>query len=305
MKQIFFSSMLFITLLTLTGCGGGDVGSPPQTGAYVWPDATNTGPTGNLTLHTGNITTSYDGQIIENMEIHGNIDVSHDNVIIRNCEIYGQPGSYNVIYFNGMSTQTSKNLLVEHCHIYGNGAQGCGIYGKSYTIKYCNLQNMPQPVKVTNGTVVVEYNYIHDLWGVNAGMHNDGMITNGDADHTDNMNITVRNNYIYARTVDGNGGASGAILLWGDFGQVDNWLIEHNKLQVGEDESFYIFAGGAPGKPYPYCTNVRVLNNVFVYTSRVGRSNAIVYLENANGNYASGNIWEDTGAIVVPNPGGY
>ena len=237
------------------------------------------------------------------MEIHGTIDVRHNNVTIRNCEIFGTPGSWNVIFFNGMGTQLVRGCLVEYCRIIGNGAQGCGIYGKNYTIRRCEILNVPQPVKVTNGTVVVESNYIHDLWGVNPGMHNDGLLTNGDSDMTDTMNITVRNNNIIAITTDGNGGASGAICLWGDFGPISNWLIEHNRLAVSE--SYYIIAAGSPVKPFPHNTNIRIINNVLVYTDRVGRNGGIMFFEDANGNYASGNTWEDTGAIIVPNPGGY
>ena len=70
--------------------------------------------------------TTYDGQIIENLDLHvasGNaITVTNDNVIIRNCRIYYQDGA-------GISLSGASNVTIENCEIInsspptGNGGE--------------------------------------------------------------------------------------------------------------------------------------------------------------------------------------
>lgn len=72
------------------------------------------------------IHTTYDGQIIENLDLHvasGNaITVTNDNVIIRNCTIYYEEGA-------GISLSGASNVTIENCEIInsspptGNGPE--------------------------------------------------------------------------------------------------------------------------------------------------------------------------------------
>jgi hypothetical protein len=274
----------------------------------AWPNENNTGPSGPLTPYApdgGILFTDHDNQIIENLEIHGIIAVSHNNVTIRNCDIYGIPNQSVVISCYNYGGPHVYGLLIEDCRIDGNGIDTGVVTGRNYTIRRCEIFHAAQLIKFANGRAVIEDNYLHDVWGHYPDSHNVGVGTNGESDTTDAMDITIRNNNINAATTDCMGGSSAAISLWGDFGQISNVLIEHNRVAVGVDESYYMIAAGSPTKPYPHSTNIRIINNVLVYTERVGRVGGIMFFEDANGNVASGNTWEDTGATIIPNPGGY
>lgn len=72
------------------------------------------------------IHTTYDGQIIENLELHVDsgdaITVTNDNVIIRNCVVYHQSG-------DGIQLSGASNVTIENCEIInadppsGNGPE--------------------------------------------------------------------------------------------------------------------------------------------------------------------------------------
>jgi hypothetical protein len=67
-----------------------------------------------LTHSTTAIHTSYDGQVVENLDLHvasgDAITVTNDNVTIRNCRIYHEGG--DGIFLNGAS-----NVTIENCEI--------------------------------------------------------------------------------------------------------------------------------------------------------------------------------------------
>ncbi len=65
----------------------GPVSCMSQPSACGWPDATNTGPTGPLTVRSSGLTISTAGAVVQNLDIRGCVTVLARNVTIRNSRI--------------------------------------------------------------------------------------------------------------------------------------------------------------------------------------------------------------------------
>lgn len=142
--------------------------TPPTTG---YPDASNTGVKAGITrTNSGSISTSSDGQVIQNLNINGTITVGHNNVIVRNVKITN-PGGPAILQYG------KTGLVIEDCEIDGtgnSGAEGAVGWG-NYTIRRCNIHHFGEGLAANGGTVI-EDNYIHDFtnW-ISAGAHQDGI----------------------------------------------------------------------------------------------------------------------------------
>jgi hypothetical protein len=96
------------------------------------------------------------------------------------------------------------------------------------------------------------------------------------------------------------GGPTADVSLFGDFGPVDDILIEDNLLK-GTAGGYGMQAGYNPGKPYPNGTNIRILNNTFERgTSGVcGVFGPYTAWNGSNtGNVWSGNHYDDATPIT-------
>lgn len=91
------------------------------------PDANTTGIVGSvdaLTVHSGNLTTTTAGQVIENLRITGKLTIKHANVTVRNCLLEGLTAgatspSYSSItayqtIIGAASTTSAATLRVPH-----------------------------------------------------------------------------------------------------------------------------------------------------------------------------------------------
>src|SRR5688572_30489076 len=109
-------------VLSLVLLGLGNEGTNAQSSrcpAYpAFPDANCTGTLpGVARTSSGSITTSSNGQIIQNLNISGSIFVQHANVIIRNVRITN-PGGVAVANAAG---GTGSSFTLEDCELDGTG----------------------------------------------------------------------------------------------------------------------------------------------------------------------------------------
>jgi hypothetical protein len=179
----------------------GDGSEPTFILGYTRPSALNTGvPVGTaLTTVIGDITTTANGQIIENKEVFGFIVVKHTNVTIRNCKVRGRDtgdgfvvgsltlpatpsgspaadGAYaraiptissfsvrSLIYSD--TSVPTNGLLVDRCTLIPDyPSWWCyGVYAQDgTTVNRCNIANCGDMISVRNGAATITGNYLHD-----------------------------------------------------------------------------------------------------------------------------------------------
>lgn len=142
--------------------------------------------TATLTPQTSAITTSVDGQIIQNLAISTpdaiQITVSNNNVTIRRCYIECSTGPSNANgFYNIWIDPNVTGTVIEDCEINGNGPlqsanNGSGTFniicdpGGNFTVQRCNLYGYEQMVARNFNNANILDNYMHDVAGVDADM---------------------------------------------------------------------------------------------------------------------------------------
>jgi hypothetical protein len=244
---------------------------PPTTG---FPDATNTGVRpGTALTPSGSITTSSDGQVIQNLDITGSIRVNHNNVVIRNVRIK-RPGG-EAIWMD----PNKGNLLVEDCELDGTGNSGAtsAIAFARYTIRRCNIHHFGEGMAAFGG-VTIEDNYLHDFTNfISQGAHQDGIqVEYGD-------NVIIRRNTILMNVDGANAG------VWISAGNTHRGVRVENNLVAGGS-----FAIGAGGSGTAGNTDISVLNNR-ISTRYFPNGGYFAPIGWIGATRVSGNVWHETG----------
>lgn len=268
-----------------TTCPIGQTGTPPNCAAAsnTWPDATNTGVPVGVTLHACASTITASGTY-DSCNFIGGVDVRANNVTISRSFVNGQVTA-------GDNRQTGLVLsdITINC--------GCGsttsatppaIAFSNFTLIRANIYNAGHGVQISNN-VTVRDSFIHDLCCDNVA-HKDGIISNGGGNATiTHNNIDCAVNY-----------CSAAMGLFGDFSAISHWTIDNNLFNtVG---SYCLYGGDSASKPFPTATYMTVTNNHFGRKNgtKCGFYGPVAYFNYNTGNNWSGNVWDDTGATVLP-----
>jgi hypothetical protein len=194
-----------------------------------WPDATTTGPPGDLKLEpSGPLTITVAGTVVSGLDIRGGVVINANNVTIEMSRIAAN--AWAVVKIDPHQT----GIVVKDCTLDGLGADpdgngNQGIMGQGAFLRN-NISNVENGIVLTGNNSVIEGNFIHDL---NAGgaPHYDGVqIDGGIAD------AVIRRN-----TIINLHGAAGAIMIDNEFGPVSNIVIEGNILAGG---SYTIYSDG-------------------------------------------------------------
>ncbi len=284
-----------IALLAATACTeliqhhAADGGAVPS----VWPpDEQSTGwaPTGvTLTPYSGPAVITTPGAVLDGLDFPSCIEIAADDVTLRRSRFGNTACVTSVISIRskGGSQGSYRGLVVEDVEIEGQGQLACGIAGGGYTARRVHLHGINCGFDLnSNEGVRVESSYVHDLVGGSAKAAR----SNGSA------HVVLRENNFEEPTLGGY-----AIFLVGDWGVVDDVLIEHNLLNGG---SYSLVAGSNSSKPYPVATRVRVVSNRFGRKFRAtgGAFGAVTdFAAQAEGSSWMDNSWLDTGA-PLPSP---
>lgn len=248
--------------------GGFQANCISKPSACGYPDETNTGvPSGVNLTPSGSITITQNGTVIHGLNITGEVVVRANNVTIRNTRITS--GDYYPIrYFDNNNT----GLLVEDSEIIGtNSNVTSSVAFNDYTLRRVNIHGGADGLK-TDGNVVVEDSYIHDL-SVGADTHNDGFQATGGS------NVTLRHNTCKLSTTNG---ANACLQMGNENGTSTNWLVTDNLFDGG---GWTINTGGANS------TSIVFSNNRF--TRNYGYGPASTGTVTWTGNY-----YDDTGAAA-------
>lgn len=242
-------------ILQFSGRAGG-VPPPPGPGqlrcGQTFPDSSNTGvPAGTVLTPTGSITSSSNGQVIENLDVAGKISVTHSNVTVRNCRI-----TSNDSLILECVNVTGTAVTVERCYIDCAGLTQTGILGTG-TFQYNEIVHWDDGIHVTGDDCLMLGNYIHSaVSGPEA--HFDGIEINGnvsrpiirgntillDKDQTAAINLNDYFGTLFTPLVENNYFAGGAYAIYYT-GSVTGGTVRNNVIGSGV-WSYMNHAGGAP-----------------------------------------------------------
>jgi hypothetical protein len=247
---------------TLTGSGDAvSVGG--------WPDASNSGYLGSpgaLTSISG-YTVSTPGAVVELKNVTEALIVTAANVTIRNCVL-------NAGYFGVDADGAGSGLTVEDCTIIGGS--NCGILsgGANATIRRNNISGCADGMKIGGNGILIQDNYIQDLFALGEDPHHDGIQCSG------SVGLSFIHNWFGVKDTSG-------IAMFAGSGSWSNVLIQDNWFTGAP--GYYIYAPGTP-------TNVQVLNNVFDTWGYA----AVTDWVTGGGNAWSGNVKASDGTPVNP-----
>jgi hypothetical protein len=214
---------------------------------FVYNSATDTfsHPVRGPLQQSSSIRTSYDGQIIENVDVTGAILVEHDNVTIRNCRVRYSGSD------KGINARTNSPIgtLVEFCDVTNVGPvphEAEALILNHGTARFLNIYGWRVGFIVGPGARL-EYSRITDSRSVE-GTHGTGGSADGGA------NIVFYRNYI-------EGSTSAALALYSR-NAFNGVLIEDNYFDASTSPSYCLNAGDNKNG-VGVNQNIRIRGNIF------------------------------------------
>ena len=258
----------------------------PRVAANEWPDESNTGvPKGTKLRPSGSLTVTQPGTVVDGLHVNGCIEILASNVTVRRTLVRGGVCGADHAIDIGYGSAKYRGILIEDVEIDGarTQARGAAIGNSGFTCRRCNIHGTARGVQMSSD-VVVEDSYIHDLYGTPTS-ENAPIQTNGGS------RFVIRHNNLL---MDEMPGGTSALALFGEFGAIDDLLVERNLFNGG---TYCVYAASDPTKPYPVATRARFVGNVF---GRALHRNCGLYgpvtawSGKGRGNVWSGNHWEGT-----------
>jgi hypothetical protein len=258
-------------------------------GGMSFPTPDTTGPRVPISTLSASeaVVSEADGQVIEQLDVRSRVKVVHDDVTVRDVRItfdVKRTGSYALEVDTKKDGTCPTGVVLEHIEIVGDTDglpdNAKAVYGACpFTLRNSNIHDVGSGVRITNGARI-EGNYIHaNHWIPGSGSHRSGVGLNGGSD-----------NVIIGNSIDCEGeGCSGALVLYGDFAQVRDVLIQGNLLNT--TGSYCTYAGSLESKKFPQASDVHYIGNAFgrKYSSKCGRFGPVA----GNDSTAPGYIWRD------------
>lgn len=234
------------------------------------PSTTNDVVQTQVLTNSGAITTSANGQVIQNLKITGGINVRNTGVIIRRCWVDG-------VYAGSASPNGPYAPTVEDCQIAGTGrGSGDRGYAGGGAIRRLNISGFENGIVCDgNPGMTIHDCYIHDLNGT-PDPHVDGIECNGSL-----SNITIEHNRIEAwNTSDVN--------INNDFGSINHIVVNNNQLlndPLRTAPAYCVYSDQKRAKP-GIITNVQFTNNIMQlnFYRRYGsiQNNTVVWTGNTD-----------------------
>ncbi|WP_031223515.1 right-handed parallel beta-helix repeat-containing protein, partial [Agrococcus pavilionensis] len=195
------------------------------------------------------------------------------------------------------SASSSASFAMIDSEVHMPPVTGTGVGDSNFVLTRVEVTGGNRSVNCA-ADCTVQDSYLHGQYTDHRGIDHASAIRMG-------ANSTIRNNTITceAAPVLPDAGCSAALTGYGDFGVVQNNIIDGNLIDGGPDGSmgFCAYGGSTPGKPFSEgVNNIRFTNNVFMRgpSGKCGIWGPIVAFDAAApGNVWSNNLWED-GAVA-------
>jgi hypothetical protein len=206
--------------------------------ACGWPDATNTGTTGALTVVQGDVTLSTPGMVYSDRDVRGCISVRAKNVVIRNVRVTC-PNWYAIGINTGIGdiwNAPDANTLIEDVEINLAGSWEIkGIAFSGYTARRVHFYGGSDCAHMSTNVAIVDSFCDIPAGGPQDGPHYDGFQSDG------GRNITIQHNTIRVPY-----GQTSAILMSTNTSPIRDVSIVNNLAAGG---GYTIYCGTDSGGP--------------------------------------------------------
>lgn len=257
-----------------------------------FPDATNTGARGTLTVVTGDVVLTTAGQVYEGKDVRGCITVRASNVFIRNVKVLCGKDFTAAIDHEAGALLTVEDVTLS-CNQHGQSATG--VWGDHTRVARADISACENGFDIYNDWVVRD-SWVHDLY-------------DGGSAHTDGAQVTA--------TGATGGGIQFLHNTFNVHGVTTSAIEADHCACTGLVVSGNLFSGRLPGEvssgpAYPiYCpqaapgpsVGVTVTNNRFGLLGQVvnnKRQPPYGYDSNCGAYTWSGNVADATGAAIAP-----
>jgi hypothetical protein len=249
----------------------------PRPPIELRPGPHNTGPIDPSLLEpAGSITSSFEGQVIENVDVTGRILIRHNNVTVRNFRVTAT-GLYGINVFGDLS-----GILLEYGQVLE--ASSALIIGNGFTARYLDLAESGSDAIKPGGNVVVEQSWVHNL-GTSPGSHADGVQIVGGS------NMVFRNNFFDMPVNLAGYRSNAAFIIDNSVNHVSDILIQGNWLNGG---NFTMYVLDKSDSEHAHPEGVVIVGNWFGRDYRFGLR-SITDTELVKW---SDNRWGDTGGLI-------
>jgi hypothetical protein len=251
-----------------------------------WPGASNTGVPAGTVLGTysgcqgGEARIATANTVIDSKRVNCDIIIRATGVVIKNSLINGnvstdenQPGSFTITDSEVTAGMGTKNIVARRVNVHGGA--GPNVY--CYTS--CDIRD----------SWLHSPSYPSD----NPQSHLGAFLANDNGPDGSTTNVTLIHNSIHCDTAPNppDGGCSGDVNLFGDFGPITHVTIDGNWLGGSTGISYCFYGGESPSKGFPHADHVVFQNNVFQrgVTGHCGDYGPVTGF-NVNG---PGNVWSN------------
>lgn len=270
--------------------GGGTSPTPetPPSGGFPGPDDTGVPAGTTLTPYSGPCTinspqtiTAVDATACDALVIQTTGVVIEKSLVPRVQSIYGDGDS---------------SVSISDSDVRAGDTSIGAIWGYNITASRVDVTGGQHSFHCNDNCSVTD-SWLHDQHNPDGGSyHNNAFISNG------GENMVIRHNTLHCTAILNrtDGGCTADLSLFGDFGPIDDVVVDNNFLRANKSSiSYCAYGGGSTSKPYQ-ATNVRFTDNVFERgaNNKCGVYGPVTDFDRrATGNVWSGNTWNTGGSV--------
>lgn len=280
--------------------------TPSPTSTTGWPGPDNTGvPAGvTLTPYTGPCTITVANTIIDAKTVNCNLTIKATGVVVTRSLINGTVGTDEATPYSFALTDTEVNAPVVQAAAVGTthfSLLRANVHGGALSV-YCWAHCRIEDSWLHGQALPADAN-----WHLGALRADENDDPHNDADPAHDAGITdlvAVHNKVACDTPanSSDGGCSGGVTMYGDFGTINGVTLDRNLLVASTDLSYCLYGGSVSSKPFPNAHDIVVTGNVFGRGAN-GKCGAYgpvsAYDVNAPGNLWQSNVW-DAGGSVAP-----
>ncbi|WP_168220019.1 MULTISPECIES: hypothetical protein [unclassified Salinibacterium] len=181
-----------------------------------------------LKVHSGDLTITTAGAVIDGLDIRGFVRVEAPNVTIKNTIIRGRASdSTSILLYAGSGTSSGLRVIDSQLAPTHKTIRTNGVYGFGFSLTRVDIRDVIDSVHIFGDNVTITNSHLHNnLHYANDPGHGGG------PSHDDNVQIqTGRNIRIEGSTLSG--AYNAAVQITQDRGRVGNVTIKGNHISGG------------------------------------------------------------------------
>lgn len=278
--------------------------SPTSSPAGPWPGPDNTGVPAGVTLtdYSGSCVITTDGAVFDSVRFGCDVAIRARGVIITRSLVLGQIGT---------PEESGYSYLLADSEVDAGLVQGAAVGSANITLRRVEVRGGATSVYCW-AECDIRDSWLHGQrlpagsdWHLGAFLANDNGAPYGSPDGATNA-VLVHNTIHCEPAPDpvADGGCSGGVNLYGDFGPIRFVTIVGNLIKANAGISYCLYGGESPTKPYPHADHIVVTDNVFERgdTGRCGNYGPVSSFDVTQpGNVWSGNVWDTGGSVAAVN----